>query len=310
MTPLQAITLGYAVPRRNFTGAVHSVFTSAANLAVDGEEHLLTLLAGGETDLPQGIRTPALEGVSLVDELQAGQPFSSHDGRLSFTGAALAVDLRAARRWRCDLPALMADMDGPDTAAAWKHAWRVLRSHHGHEHKGLIAFSDVVLRPQVRQDAEDAVRALITAARGHALAVEPVLETLIGLGSGLTPSCDDVLAGFLAGLWCTLLDHPERIAYVDSLGRAILTRSPATNDISRSPATNDISRTYLAHAARGQVSSPMAALAEAIATGGGSASIAARLNHALALGHNSGAAAVNGLLLGLAAWDGDLEALP
>jgi hypothetical protein len=99
-----------------------------------------------------------------------------------------------------------------------------------------------------------AMRELVNATRQYNPADAPV-KTLIGLGSGLTPSGDDLLVGYLAGLWCTVQDRSERLKFVSNFGKATIRLSSETNDISR---------TYLYHAAQGQVSSRLANLAEAI----------------------------------------------
>ena len=50
---VRAVSVGEAVPRRNFNGAVHSVFENAANIQGAGEGLLLTVLGSGNADLPQ-----------------------------------------------------------------------------------------------------------------------------------------------------------------------------------------------------------------------------------------------------------------
>jgi len=66
--------------------------------------------------------------------------------------------------------------------------------------------------------------------------------------------------------------------------------------------TNAISRTYLTHAARGQVSSRLADLAEAICRGENSDRLLAAAESAMQVGHTSGMDAVTGLLIGLVVW--------
>jgi hypothetical protein len=144
-----------------------------------------------------------------------------------------------------------------------------------------------------------ALRDLIAATRCCDLRSPSSISALIGLGVGLTPSGDDLLVGYLAGLWCTHRDQRERIQYLFSLGKAVVRLYRQTNDISR---------TYLYHAVRGQFSSRLTALAEAISHGQPSAQIVTVLNSAMQVGHTSGMDAVTGLLVGLATWD-DTETL-
>ncbi|MGB8983915.1 MAG: DUF2877 domain-containing protein, partial [Anaerolineales bacterium] len=111
--------------------------------------------------------------------------------------------------------------------------------------------------------------------------------------SGLTPSGDDLLVGYLAGLWCTVQDKDERTRFVLKLGK---------NIIDLSSKTNDISRTYLDHAAQGQVSSRLAELAEGICHGEDRERLGEVAEAAFKVGHTSGMDAVTGLLIGLSAW--------
>jgi hypothetical protein len=123
----------------------------------------------------------------------------------------------------------------------------------------------------------------------------PAVGDLIGLGSGLTPSGDDLLVGFLAGLWCTLRGMAGRAQYLEALGGVVSEGAVKTNDISR---------TYLLHAARGQVSSHLEAAARAIGAGEPPQQLHRHINLAAEIGHASGLESLTGLLLGLAAWEG------
>jgi hypothetical protein len=122
---------------------------------------------------------------------------------------------------------------------------------------------------------------------------------MICLGSGLTPSGDDLLVGYLAGLWSAVRDINTRYQYVEKLGKTIMLCAHRTNDISR---------TFLNHASQGQVSSVLADLAEAISTGETSECLLGSTESAMRLGHTSGMETVTGLLMGLIAWEGDLPA--
>jgi hypothetical protein len=121
---------------------------------------------------------------------------------------------------------------------------------------------------------------------------------LIGLGTGLTPSGDDLLVGCLAGLWCTLRGDAQRIQFVSNLGKIIMHQSHQTIDISR---------TYLGHASQGQVSSLLVDLVEAIRTGDHSDHLLNSAETAMQVGHTSGMDTVTGLLIGLAAWQADYQ---
>jgi hypothetical protein len=292
----KAISIGYAVPRTDFDATVHSVFQSAINLCLTRGSKLLTLVASSEPDLPQGIRVDTPDDFSF-EIFRAGEQVTCRDDILRFASSSLTIELRESRRWKCDLPALQADMTNPVVAIAWRCAWQTLNK------RQMLLGAEIIAEDLFRSDetipagvpckAGEAMRRLFDATRRYNLTATSSLRPLIGLGSGLTPSGDDLLVGYLAGLWCTVLDKSERVQFVSCLGKAIIRLSRQTNDISR---------TYLYHASRGQVSSRLADLAEVICLGENSERLLTTVESAMHVGHTSGVDAVTGLLIGLATW--------
>ncbi|MBI5934407.1 MAG: DUF2877 domain-containing protein [Chloroflexi bacterium] len=288
---LNAITIGDAIPRADFDAAVHSVFRSAVNISLANNITLLTLVASSEADLPQGIRVDTPEDFSFESgALCIGDSATCHDGFLRL--GSLTIDLRGARRWKCDLPSLQADPSNPSVATAWRCAWDALNTRQIQLNAEIIAWdlfrSDSTLR------AGAAMRGLLEATQRFDSTAASSLNALIGLGSGLTPSGDDLLVGYLAGLWCAVLDKSERVQFASDLGKEVIRLSGQTTDISRA---------YLYHAARGQVSSRLADLAEAICRGENLNRLLAIIESAMQVGHTSGMDAVTGLLVGLVAWN-------
>lgn len=294
---LTAISIGDAVPHADFDAAVHSVFQSSINLCLTKDGGLLTVVTASQADLPQGIRVDTPDNFSF-ELVHSGEEVTCRDDQLLFR--SLTIGLRRARRWKCDLPALQADMANPAVATAWKCAWQVLSKGQGcsgyETNTENLFFSDNVVRLGRLVKVEEAIRELVDATRQHDLTVTRAVGTLIGLGTGLTPSCDDWLVGYLAGLWCAVKGRGERAQFISDLGKEVLRLSSRTNAISR---------TYLSHATRGQVSSLLIALAGAICQGEDSDKLIGIAEAALRVGHNSGMATVAGLLLGLAVWNGD-----
>lgn len=294
-----AVSIGYAVPRGDFDATVHSVFRFAANLQPTDCSRLLTLVVNDRVDLPQGIRIQTRQPFSF-DTLCLGEKVTCRGGRLRFVSSSLAVDLRGARLWVCNLPSLMGDLTNPSAAAAWERAWQVLcawqLSSGGNTITRILGFSDEIVRLDVGLKVEEAIDILVDSTQHFSLAVTPALETLIGLGTGLTPSCDDFLVGYLAGLWCSVRISKARQHYITNLGEEVCRLSTRTNDISR---------TYLYHASRGQVSGALANIAASICQGEGLDHVEDKTATAMCMGHNSGMAAVAGLLIGLAPWGGD-----
>jgi hypothetical protein len=122
------------------------------------------------------------------------------------------------------------------------------------------------------------------------------VEKMIGLGPGVTPSGDDFLIGFLAGLWSTSGENQGQLSFIHLFGNGLM-------EIAKQ--TNLISRTYLYHATHGQFSSSLSNLAQAIAFG--SENIRAISEAAMRVGHSSGMDSVTGLLIGLCIWNTELS---
>ncbi|MBN2118278.1 MAG: DUF2877 domain-containing protein [Anaerolineales bacterium] len=290
---LRAISLGYAVPDGNFEAEAHSVFQSALNLHLNSEDNLLTLIASSEGDLPQGIRLDTPEGFSF-ENFRVGDLMICRDEILVFEKDSLTIQLSEARRWKCDLPALRFDPADPAVAAAWSFVWEVLNARQRLSEAEIVAqeLLGKSAREGVAHRAGKAIRTLLSAARRYDL-TDSSAQSLIGLGSGLTPSGDDLLSGYLAGLWCIVQGESKRAQFISSLGETI---------IHLSSKTNDISRTYLYHAAQGQVSSRLADLVEGICRGENPKRLNELAEAAFDVGHTSGTDTVTGLLIGLGAW--------
>ena len=291
---LKALSLGYAVPRKDFDATIHSVFESAINLQITNESNLLTLFAGKEGDLPQGIRVDPPSDFDFGAFLPGQQVTCRQETLL---GGSLTVELHGAAIWKCDLPALRGDLTKPGVQGAWQEAWQALNKRQvlrGAEIVGEeLMRPDETRPPSVLSRMSHGIRGLLEATRQYDLSSGPSVGSMIGLGGGLTPSGDDILVGYLAGLWSTTNDSRKRTRSVVHLAEAV---------IGLSNRTNAISSTYLYHAARGQVSSRLAALATVICAGEAADSILPVAESAMQVGHTSGMDAVTGLLLGLAAW--------
>ena len=269
------------------------------NLRLNKVNRLLTLTVSSEDELPQGIRLDAPQGFTF-EKFQAGEPAVCRDGILHLENPSLTIQLHGARRYECDLAALMIDMSNPAVSAAWRTVWDALNKRQRRSESEIIGedlFSlDGSTGPSMLSRAGEAMRNLLDATRRYELTDSAAISALIGLGPGLTPSGDDLLVGYLTGLWCTGREKSERMQFIASLGKAILRSSRKTNDISR---------TYLYHAVRGQVSSRLANLAAAMARGEHSQSLLETAETAMKIGHTSGMDAVTGMLVGLAAWESD-----
>ena len=294
---LRAVSVGYAVPRVDFDAVVHSVFHSAVNLKPIGKNRLITLLALGETDLPQGIRLDTPNGFSF-EELPVGIRGTCRGGILNLENFPLTVDLRKAKYWENNLLNLNADMINPKVVTAWQSAWQALNARQINSESELVArdlLSQASKKSILIQRTSKSLHNILVATQQCNLIDDDEIGALIGLGNGLTPSGDDILVGYLAGLWCTVNGKRERLDFLSALSDTVIRLSVRTNDISQ---------TYLYHAAKGYVSSRLVALANAVCTGLDLQKVHECTESAMQVGHTSGMDAVTGLLMGLSAWDG------
>lgn len=299
---LNALSAGIEAPTLCFSGVIHSIFHHACNIRL-ANAALLTLVSSEKGNLSQGIRLGTPPKFSFLNEVRVGQPCACRGGILRISGSELSADLRTANLWYIDLKRLRVDLRQHDTAQAWTVAWQELRKHR--RRNGISAMIGAI--PVRRQNpvttfgiqtfAEGAVHtvsALIAATgifqvNGAITAIRP----LIGLGPGLTPSGDDFIVGYLAGLWSTAGSDSSRGRFISSLG-TWLSQAAA--------GTNAISCTYIKSAVNGHVSEPIATLAQRIGQATSLASVRDATRTALEVGNTSGTDGVLGLLLGCTAW--------
>lgn len=288
---VHAASIGEAVPRENFDASIQSAFDSAVNLRLPDEDRLITVLISDHYELPQGIRieTKHLSLQSLTIGLRA----ASRGDILRFASSPLAIDLRRASVWKCRVRELNTDMSLPAAQKAWSTALDLLIK------RQRLKGTDIVANDLFQLDVGSAlgqrmskpVMQLLNAAEQFDVqASTHAAEKMIGLGPGVTPAGDDILIGFLAALWSVAGSNQTQLSYIRSFGREI---------IKISKQTSEISRTYLYHAAQGQFSSSLSALAEAIGTGD---DVEPATKEAMHVGHSSGMDSVTGLLIGLCAW--------
>lgn len=152
------------------------------------------------------------------------------------------------------------------------------------------------MRPGRHGNAEEAIRDLVEVTRKYDLTHSRAVGTPIGLGAGLTPSGDDFLVGYLAGLWCAVQSSSERVRFVSDLGEEVVRLSAHTSATSC---------TCLSHATHGQMLSLLVTPAGTICHGEAADHVVDAAEAAMRVGHTSGMVAVAGLLLGFAVWNGD-----
>ena len=289
---LHAASIGEAVPRENFDALVQSVFDSAVNLRLADEDRLITVLISDHYELPQGIRI-AKSDISY-QSLAVGRQAASRGGILRFDSSPLSIDLRGAPIWKCRVHDLNTDMRLSVSQKAWSTSLDLLTKEQKLKNTDLRAddLFQIDTGSALSQRMSRPVMGLIAAAeqfdtKGSIHAA----EKMIGLGPGVTPSGDDILSGFLAGLWSMAGGNQTQLSFIRSFGNEI---------IQIAKQTSEISRTYLYHATQGRVSSSLSSLAKAIGTGNG---VEQATQEAMRVGHSSGMDSVTGLLVGLCVWN-------
>lgn len=288
----QAASIGEAVPHEPFDGRVQSVFDSAANLRLADEDRLVTLLISDHYDLPQGIRI--WTEARPLQTLTPGQHAAARGGILRFDETPLSVDLRGASIWRCRIPELDLDMESIASQRACAITWDLLNREQRDKNTEIMA--DDLLQTNAGSPLSRRIsrpfRELVSSAKQFDTrgAIRAAAD-MIGLGPGVTPSGDDILIGFLAGLWSTAGKNGHQLAFIRSFG---------TELIQLAKGTSEISRTYLLHATQGQFSSSLTHLAESVANGG---DVEAAAQTAMRVGHSSGMDSVTGLLIGMCIWN-------
>jgi hypothetical protein len=284
---LAALSAGGQAPRGHFNGAVHSVFRQACNIRLD-DGRMLALLAPHLGNVPHGVRLDAPAGFVFSRHLPVSERIGCRADVLRIA-SGFSIDLGSARTWQGELSSARVDLAVPEIARAWRAAWRSLRRGRASaEQTDAMMLTRAVDRQGVR--LARAARALQAAEAANAL------DRMIGRGPGLTPSGDDLITGFLAGLFSTAADDRARRAFLEAFCLTVAAGAPSTSEISRP---------YLTHAAAGWFAEPLVTLARQIGAGADRCAIAARR-----VGHTSGSASVFGLLLGLAAWSSRSELLP
>jgi hypothetical protein len=298
---LNALSVSVETPIRYFSGTIHSIFHHACNVSLEGDA-LLTLVSSEKTSPAQGIRLRTPPTFTFLNHFRVGQSVACRGGILRISGSDLSIDLRTASLWHIDLKGLRIDLHQPGMARAWAFAWLELLKHQSVSGISAMIAGVLVPRPHpgispittLVERAVETVPVLIDATGNlQADAAITAFRPLIGLGPGLTPSGDDFIVGYLAGLWSTAGSDSSRLRFMSSLG----TRLSEAAD-----GTNEISRTYMKSAINGNVSEPIATLAQRIGQANSMDGVREATRTALQVGSTSGADGVLGLLLGCITW--------
>lgn len=231
-----------AVTSRSGVGRVHSVFRRCFNVVQPSSEWLTVGLAPFPRT-PDGIIVTCTRAVDFKAEgLVPGAAVCCASGFLSVPQAGLRIRLRAARIFDTRRTPLEFSGARRRVARNLVTAWKTLDDRGRQEGLG---WARAVLRPSddgtspggcdypddLCRRAVPAIMALRIGIRSNdAAAMQRQVETLLGLGVGLTPSGDDVLGGLAAGLF--LGGVPETRNSFVSVLREVLRQEGRTTEFS------------------------------------------------------------------------------
>ena len=297
------VALDYSRPissllhQQTHSGIVHSVFQRAVNITLDNSPlTMLTLLSDAQPRMPNSVYIAAHAMQGLVRKLEPGMRVHSGNAELSIPICHCLIRLPNAPPWE-PRPEI--------TAYRWipeRIEQRVIQIARYFSEQSRLEGMAPLVRPlllgqaiamtPLLSKALPSLRLLLSASqRLDFTGVDDATRKLAGLGPGLTPSGDDVLAGFAAIM--ELVD-PYTVAYSTKPQRAIAERIAAT---ARSRTTT-LSAALLAHAARGEVAEPVKDWLLALPSAS-LASILRATDGVLNIGSASGGDLLLGLLLGL-----------
>jgi hypothetical protein len=264
---------------------VIAVFSSAVYLEIrsPAEPRVLGLVCSDAVRLPNAIVVAAVSRELPFEKIREGDDAWVGDGLVEIipaTGIPPRRRIRVrVRRWWDPCPLL-----GPLSPAHLAHGIRALAAE-----TTAVAGTATPPATGLADHPGPPLLADRCAAGDLALAVDAA-ERIVGLGPGLTPSGDDILAGLLVSLHAfggSLPGGGAAIRLADWLGAAVTAHADTR--------TTALSATLLHCAARGQAALEVTAVLRGIA---GQAELRPAVRRLLGAGHTSGADLTWGLLAG------------
>ena len=269
-------------------GVIHSVFPAAANITFPGD-FILSLNAVTSPCMPNGLQLSALPATFPFSALRAGMPVLFGAQRLLIEAVDCSLDLSTCTQWdpHIERPAQL-DMEIVEGNREWLLAWHppgvplhfVSCSMHEAWHPPGVPLHFCSIH-------EEKCSGTPGGCQIHN--VRSMAQYLCGRGVGLTPTGDDILAGWMAVNW--LLYGPS--ACLLEACQQIVTVAKQQ--------THLLSQCWLGYAAAGNVAMPIKALLDAL-TKEDDIQLAAAMQAVLSMGATSGHDLMQGILSGLAGY--------
>ena len=257
-------------------GIVHSTFDAAANILFP-DDFVLSLNSAPSSSrlapcMPNGLQVSALPGTFPFTDLHVGMPVLLGAQRLHIEAIGCSLDLSLCSQWNphIERPSVI------DVEIIRKNGERLKEYLSKDKHnKGILSTetSPVLAACMYPDDSS------LTFPR-----IQNMARFLCGRGIGLTPTGDDILAGWMAAGWLLYGPAPGFLAAC----RQIL-------EVARQQ-THLLSQSWLRYAAQGNVALPIRTLLAALTCDDESQLLIAT-QAVLALGATSGHDVIQGMLL-------------
>jgi hypothetical protein len=296
--------LAYWCGLNDVRGKIHSVFQHALNIRTAGGQ-LVSILSGADMAGPNTVVAELPEGMDFISMgLRTGMPVRLRGTRVQLGSGDVHLRTGTAQKWwprlaggleSINLDRLESNLRTLDEKVAEMspgrglgvlllHAadmaagrWEKVSADHGDEvvRRALPAIGDLMLG----------------FLRGDGRALQRGVEGLIGLGSGLTPSGDDLLLGFIGalGVVSKRLSGSETESVLESIRDHLYSNRHRTTFISSN---------LLAFACAGRVAAPILNVVRALLFEE-SAALLNSVKVLLRQGANSGSEVLLGILLAL-----------
>ncbi len=253
-TPTDRFDRSILVDLPGFCGRIHPVFHTAAIVSDPSGLPVLTLLHPSRLLVPFGIAYPLAFSSELdgcVLSLDGRSLTVARPGKIlcHITLSADGIDLRVDRPGPCDLALVRAQI----TQVDWPERTRALRG------QKLPANDHDLFLPVLARALASPIR-ILRAPFVDDRALRDALAALVGLGPGMTPSGDDVIAGMLAAAYRLAAGHCWSADRLDALCGAV--RDLPTG------VTTMTSLQMLRHARNGRFVEPLCRLVRHLGTKG------------------------------------------
>ncbi len=267
-------------------GVIHNAFDAAANIVFPGDL-VLSLNAANSPRMPNGLELSSVPGTFPFTALRPGMPVIFGAQRVLIEAANCSLDLSHCTQWdpHISRPAQL-DRDTIVKNGEWLAGY-------------LAASSSASKRSQDRSKDSSSFFAdtikgckppsFATLRSDYTIDALSLARGLCGRGAGLTPTGDDILAGWMAINWLLYGPQPQ-----------LLEAFQQVMTVARQQ-THLLSRCWLGYAAEGNVAQPLKALLDAI-TSDNETMLLTATRTVVAMGATSGHDLLQGILLGLQAF--------